>query len=83
MVGLFQQFIRRSFAEPEIIPLATVVCVALASAGFMGVHQARSPDVVWNHKTNEYPWQQVRPGDQTKLLAFNQKYQRRFDRKEW
>lgn len=82
-MGQFSQFFRQGLSKPEILPLLAVLGVALGSAGFMGYHQAHSPEVVWNHKTNEQPWQQVEDGDQVKLAAFNQKYDRKFHRKEW
>lgn len=77
------QFFKRSISCPEVVPLVGILGVALAGAGFMGIHQAKAPDVVWNHKNNAEPWQQVRDGEQVKLLAYNQKYDHKFHRKEW
>ncbi|KAG2212647.1 hypothetical protein INT47_000624 [Mucor saturninus] len=77
------QFFKQSFREPEILPLVAILGVAFASAGYVGLHQAKAPDVVWNHKQNPEPWQQVKQGDQVKLAAFNQKYDEKFTRKEW
>jgi NADH dehydrogenase (ubiquinone) 1 alpha subcomplex subunit 4 len=82
-MGPIQQFFRQSAGKPEIYPLVAILCVALTGAGYMGLHQFNSPDVVWNHKTNAAPWQHVNEGDQVKLAAFNQKYERRYNRKEW
>lgn len=78
-----QQFLKHSFSQPDIVPLVAILGFALSGAGFMGFHQAHAPDVVWSHKRNAEPWQQVRDGDQVKLAAFNQKYERKFTRKEW
>lgn len=77
------EFFKHSFREPEIVPLIAILGVALTSAGYMGMHQAKAPDVVWKHKQNAEPWQHVRDGDQVKLAAFNQKYDRKYTRKEW
>ncbi|KAI8367766.1 hypothetical protein BD560DRAFT_470828 [Blakeslea trispora] len=82
-MGQFFQFLKKGFVEPEIYPLVTCLGFAISGALFMGIHHARGPDAVWNHKKNETPWQQVHQGDQVKLAAFNQKYDRRFVRKEW
>ncbi|KAG2234159.1 hypothetical protein BDF21DRAFT_425231 [Thamnidium elegans] len=79
----FRRFFQRSTESPEVLPLITILSVALAGAGFMTIHQARSPDVVWNHKTNSEPWQHVREGDRVKLAAYNQKYERPYHRTEW
>jgi NADH dehydrogenase (ubiquinone) 1 alpha subcomplex subunit 4 len=77
------QFLRRSATQPEIYPLVAVLSLALGAGVYMGFHQAHAPDVVWNHKTNEQPWHQVQQGDQVKLAAYHQKYDRKFHRKEW
>ncbi|KAI8092318.1 uncharacterized protein B0P05DRAFT_525792 [Gilbertella persicaria] len=82
-MGQFFQFLKKGFVEPEIYPLVGVLGVAFSAAAYMGLHQARAPDVVWDHKKNETPWQQVNQGDQVKLAAYNQKYDRKFVRKEW
>lgn len=79
----FQKFFQRSTQCPEVLPLVTILSFALAGAGFMTFHQAHSPDVVWDHKTNAEPWQHVHQGDRVKLAAFNQKYDRPYHRSEW
>ncbi|KAI9486744.1 MAG: NADH-ubiquinone reductase complex 1 MLRQ subunit-domain-containing protein [Benjaminiella poitrasii] len=82
-MGQLQQFLKRSASKPEIYPLFIILGGALTGAVYMGTHQARAPDVVWNHKTNAEPWQSVKDGDQVKLATINQKYERRYNRKEW
>lgn len=77
------QFLKRTAENPEIFPLVAAVGFALSAGVYMGFHQAHAPDVVWNHKTNEQPWQQVGEGEQFKLAAYNQKYDGKFHRKEW
>ncbi|GAA5802217.1 hypothetical protein EDC94DRAFT_629954 [Helicostylum pulchrum] len=79
----FRTFFKHSADFPEVLPLVGILSFALAGAGFMTLHQARSPDVVWNHKTNSEPWQHVHQGDQVKLAAYNQKYDRPYHRTEW
>lgn len=79
----FRLFMKHSKDFPEVAPLLVILSGALLGAGFMTIHQAKAPDVVWNHKTNAEPWQQVRDGDQVKLVAYNQKYDRKWHRKEW
>ena len=79
-MGKALEFFRIGFHHPEIAPLFVVLGVALGSAGLMGYHQAHSPDVVWKHQAHERPWLDVKPGDQVKLAAFNQKYERKYHR---
>jgi NADH dehydrogenase (ubiquinone) 1 alpha subcomplex subunit 4 len=76
-------FLKQAVDKPEIYPIIAVLGTAFSGIIFMSLHQAHAPDVVWNHKTNEQPWHQVKEGDQIKLAAYNQKYERRFHRKEW
>lgn len=82
-MGPIQQFFKQSVSKPEIYPLVAILTFALSGAGFMGYHQFHSPDVIWSHKVNETPWQQVHEGDQIKLAAFNQKYERKYHRKDY
>lgn len=77
------QFLKRSFSKPEIYPLFAILGAALTGGTYMALHQAKSPDVVWNHKTNAEPWQHVKEGEQVKLAAYNQKYDGKYTRKEW
>jgi NADH dehydrogenase (ubiquinone) 1 alpha subcomplex subunit 4 len=36
-----------------------------------------------NHKENPHPWQDIKDGEQVKLIALNQKYNNRWDRTKW
>ncbi|KAL0086771.1 hypothetical protein F4703DRAFT_1848557 [Phycomyces blakesleeanus] len=59
-MSALQKFLKLSGSKPEIFPLFGIMGIALGGAGFMAVHQARAPDVVWDHKTNASPWQDVK-----------------------
>ncbi|KAI8979849.1 hypothetical protein BDF20DRAFT_819837 [Mycotypha africana] len=82
-MGQITQFVRRSFSKPEIYPLFVILGGALTGAVYMFSHQARAPDVVWDHHANSQPWQHVKDGEQVKLAAYNQKYDRKYQRREW
>ncbi|KAI8142232.1 NADH-ubiquinone reductase complex 1 MLRQ subunit-domain-containing protein [Fennellomyces sp. T-0311] len=69
--------------KPEIIPLIVIVSGALGGAAYIGARQAKAPDVSWDHKGNPYPWQDIKEGEQVKLLALNQKYDGRWERTKW
>ncbi|KAI9249669.1 NADH-ubiquinone reductase complex 1 MLRQ subunit-domain-containing protein [Phascolomyces articulosus] len=73
----------RSSKKPEIIPLIVIVSGALGGATFIGLRQARAPDVSWDHKNNPYPWQEIKDGEQVKLYALNQKYDSKWERSKW
>ncbi|KAI8099005.1 NADH-ubiquinone reductase complex 1 MLRQ subunit-domain-containing protein [Halteromyces radiatus] len=82
-MGGVMNFIRQAKNKPEIFPLVGILGFAVSGAIFMSVHQARAPDVVWNHKDNKYPWQEIRDGEQVKLTTINQKYDSRWNRSHW
>ena len=75
-------FLKKS-KKPEIYPLIGSLTCALGGAAYVGVHAAKAPDVAWNHKTNPYPWQDIKDGEQVKLVALNQKYNNRWERTKW
>ncbi|KLO16374.1 hypothetical protein SCHPADRAFT_869922 [Schizopora paradoxa] len=56
-----------------------VVGVAVAGAGWYISRLARGPDVVWT-KNNPEPWNSVKPGENTKLMAVNQKFDKTWSR---
>jgi NADH dehydrogenase (ubiquinone) 1 alpha subcomplex subunit 4 len=35
------------------------------------------------HKSNPHPWQEIKDGEQVKLIALHQKYDHRWERKNW
>eukprot|EP00794_Sanderia_malayensis_P012333 gene12333-13606_t len=56
-------------AVPPVTPLIGVVCIGLSFMTFMGLRAAiRYPDVVWDHKKNPYPWNDVKPNENVKML---------------
>ncbi|KAI8071462.1 NADH-ubiquinone reductase complex 1 MLRQ subunit-domain-containing protein [Gongronella butleri] len=79
-MGAVLHFIRQAKNKPEIYPLVGILSCAVVGAVFMSAHQSRAPDVVWNHKTNAYPWNDVEGNKQVKLWAGNQKYDGRYHR---
>ncbi|KAI8377552.1 uncharacterized protein BYT42DRAFT_570683 [Radiomyces spectabilis] len=82
-MGHLSQFLKISKAKPEIYPIIAILSCALTGAVYVGTHAARAPDVVWNHKDNSHPWQDIKDGEQVKLYALNQKYDHRWQRKNW
>ncbi|KAL9557049.1 hypothetical protein MBANPS3_001575 [Mucor bainieri] len=64
--------------KPEVYPI-----VGILGAVFFGSRAIRAPDVAWNHKANPYPWQEIQKDEQVKLIALNQKYDHRWERKQW
>ncbi|KAI9300423.1 hypothetical protein BJ944DRAFT_26187 [Cunninghamella echinulata] len=81
-MGALQHFLQISKAKPEVFPIVGILGFALSGAVYMSIHQARAPDVVWNHKANRYPWQEIREGEQVKLASINQKYDSKWNRSQ-
>ncbi|KAI8370098.1 NADH-ubiquinone reductase complex 1 MLRQ subunit-domain-containing protein [Choanephora cucurbitarum] len=77
-----QSFLRAS-RKPEVYPIVGILSLALSGAAFFGVHAIKAPDVVWNHKENPHPWQEIKDGEQVKLITRNQKYSSRWERSKW
>ncbi|KAI8883386.1 hypothetical protein K501DRAFT_294696 [Backusella circina FSU 941] len=78
-----RNFMKLSSSKPEIYPIVVILGSAISGAFYMMKHQSNSPDVVWNHHSNSEPWQHVQHGEQVKLATINQKYDRKYHRKEW
>ncbi|KAI8333414.1 hypothetical protein BC941DRAFT_434655 [Chlamydoabsidia padenii] len=76
-------FIRQAKNKPEIFPIVGILGCALGGAVFISIHQARAPDVVWDHKDNKFPWQDIQGNEQVKLTTVNQKYDNRWHRTHW
>jgi NADH dehydrogenase (ubiquinone) 1 alpha subcomplex subunit 4 len=75
-------FIKKS-NKPEVYPIVGILGFALSGAAFFGARAVKSPDVCWNHRENPHPWQEIKEGEQVKLMAFNQKYESRWSRSKW
>ncbi|XP_065069486.1 cytochrome c oxidase subunit NDUFA4-like isoform X2 [Rhopilema esculentum] len=64
IMSFASKIIKRS---PEAIPLLGVVASGLVFATYMSYRAIfKYPDVVWDHKNNPYPWQQVKPNENVK-----------------
>ncbi|CDS08062.1 hypothetical protein LRAMOSA02011 [Lichtheimia ramosa] len=81
-MSALSRFAKRSI-KPEVIPLLVIVGGALTGAAYIGLHAAKAPDVTWDHKENPYPWQDIKDGEQVKLMALQQKYKNRWERYRW
>lgn len=69
--------------KPEVYTIVSILGVALSGAVYFGARACRAPDVSWNHKGNPHPWQDIKEGEQVKLIALNQKYDHRWERTKW
>ncbi|KAI9250744.1 NADH-ubiquinone reductase complex 1 MLRQ subunit-domain-containing protein [Sporodiniella umbellata] len=81
-MSALNNFLRNS-RKPEIYPLFGILTFALSGAGFFMYRAARAPDVSWDHKSNPYPWQDIKDGEQVKLMTVNHTMDRRWDRTKW
>ncbi|WAQ92471.1 hypothetical protein PtA15_16A379 [Puccinia triticina] len=51
-----------------------VIGTAMGGATWYLSRLARGPDIVWNRHGNPQPWNDVKPGQNTKLMAVNQEF---------
>jgi len=63
----------------EAIPIYAVIGLAVGGASWYLVRLAQGPNVVWT-KNNPTPWNTVKPDENTKLMAVNQKFERSWSR---
>ncbi|KAF0403435.1 hypothetical protein F8M41_009244 [Gigaspora margarita] len=70
----------RNWYRVEILPIYAVTGVAVVGASWYLTRLARGPDVIWDKKNNPTPWNNVDQGTQVKLMAVNQKFDRKYSR---
>ncbi|KAL0091158.1 NADH dehydrogenase 1 alpha subcomplex subunit 4 NDUFA4 [Phycomyces blakesleeanus] len=66
--------------KTEIIPIYITVGGACGLAGWYLTRLARGPEVVWDRKSNPYPWQNIDQDTQVKLMTVNQKFEKTYSR---
>ncbi|KAI8994955.1 NADH-ubiquinone reductase complex 1 MLRQ subunit-domain-containing protein [Pilobolus umbonatus] len=81
-MSILTHFLKNS-NRPEVYPIVGILGFALSGAVYFGARALRAPDVVWNHKGNPHPWQEIKDGEQVKLITLNQKYDHRWQRSKW
>ncbi|KZV71431.1 hypothetical protein PENSPDRAFT_684663 [Peniophora sp. CONT] len=74
MSGL--RYFRKHWFAVEAIPIYFVVGGACAGAGWYMYRLAMGPSVIWT-KSNPQPWQNVKPGETTKMVTIQH------DAKSW
>ncbi|KAF8076020.1 hypothetical protein FPV67DRAFT_1664333 [Lyophyllum atratum] len=65
----------------EAIPMYAIIGGVVLGAGWYTYRLAMGPHVVWT-KSNPTPWNSVQPGDQTKMLSVNQKFDKSWSREK-
>ncbi|KAG6866003.1 hypothetical protein C0991_009675 [Blastosporella zonata] len=61
----------------EAIPIYAIIGGIVAGAGWYTYRLAMGPNVVWT-KSNPTPWNTIEPGQTTKMMTVNQKFDKRF-----
>ncbi|POV95619.1 hypothetical protein PSTT_16137 [Puccinia striiformis] len=54
--------------------LDVVIGTAMGGAGWYLTRLARGPDIIWARHSNPQPWNDVKPGQTTKLMSVNQEF---------
>ncbi|CAI2189081.1 638_t:CDS:2 [Funneliformis geosporum] len=68
----------KNWFRAEIIPIYAVTGVAVVGASWYLTRLARGPEVIWDKKNNPTPWNNIEDGTQVKLIAVNQKFDRKY-----
>ncbi|RHZ86394.1 hypothetical protein Glove_51g47 [Diversispora epigaea] len=80
MSGAASSAFMRNWFRYEIIPIYAVTAVAVTGGAWYLTRLARGPEVVWDQKNNPTPWNNIQEGTQVKLLAVNQKFDKKYVR---
>jgi NADH dehydrogenase (ubiquinone) 1 alpha subcomplex subunit 4 len=59
----------KNWWRPEVAPLVGIIGFAVTGATWYVTHLARGPHVVWQPKSNPYPWLQVEEDAKLKLYT--------------
>jgi len=70
----------KKWYDPAALPIFVVVGGAMVGAGWYVTRLARGPEVVWDRRGNPYPWQDVKEGQNTKMMQVNQKFDSKWKR---
>jgi len=73
-----RNFMKHWFAI-EAIPIYAVIGMAVTGASWYLLRLAHGPTVVWT-RNNPTPWNTVKPEENTKLMAVNQKFEKSWSR---
>ncbi|PLW48262.1 hypothetical protein PCASD_03277 [Puccinia coronata f. sp. avenae] len=60
--------------DPAAIPIYVVIGTAMGGATWYLSRLARGPDIVWDRHNNPQPWNDVKQGQNTKMMAVNQEF---------
>ncbi|KAA1091742.1 hypothetical protein PGTUg99_009142 [Puccinia graminis f. sp. tritici] len=60
--------------DPAAIPIYVVIGTAMGGATWYLSRLARGPDIIWDRRGNPQPWNDVKPGQNTKLMSVNQEF---------
>ncbi|KAF5387740.1 hypothetical protein D9615_000067 [Tricholomella constricta] len=75
----FRNLLMKNWFAVEAVPIYAIIGGVLAGASWYTYRLAMGPNVVWT-KSNPTPWNSVQPGDNTKLMSVNQKFDKSWTR---
>ncbi|KAJ1731056.1 hypothetical protein H4S06_004839 [Coemansia sp. BCRC 34490] len=70
----------RHWYRYELIPIYAICVGGVGICAYFGGRALKGPDVVWNKKTNPYPWLHVQQNQNTKLLDPNNRFEQAWSR---
>ncbi|KAJ2850350.1 hypothetical protein IWW36_001967 [Coemansia brasiliensis] len=73
-------YLKTHWYRSELIPIYAITAGAVGVCAFFGSRALQSPDVVWNKKDNPYPWLDVQPNENVKLMDPNGRFEKQWSR---
>ncbi|KAJ2675656.1 hypothetical protein IWW42_001078 [Coemansia sp. RSA 1085] len=73
-------YLKTHWYRSELIPIYAITAGAVGVCTFFASRALRSPDVVWNKKDNPYPWLDVQPNENVKLMDPNNRFEKQWSR---
>ncbi|MBW0512138.1 hypothetical protein O181_051853 [Austropuccinia psidii MF-1] len=70
----FRATFKRFWYEPAAVPLYVLMAGSMSGVGWYLFRLAKGPNVIWDRHNNPEPWNDVQPGQNTKMMAVNQEF---------
>ncbi|KAJ1655852.1 hypothetical protein IWQ61_004473 [Dispira simplex] len=68
-----QRFLKNWYT-PEILPIVGIMGFAVGGASWYLYRLAWGPEVAWDKKNNPYPWLDIKPNENAKMLAVSKEF---------
>ncbi|KAJ2762259.1 hypothetical protein IWQ56_005083 [Coemansia nantahalensis] len=73
-------YLKTHWYRSELIPIYITTVAAVGMCGYFASRALRNPEVVWDKKTNPYPWLHVQQNENVKLMDPNGRFEKQWSR---